>query len=143
MTKSRAQQIPIVLFLLVTWIGYPAIANAQSASSNDIASRADLDKDGAIDRSELIQLREGIFERMDRNDDEIISITDRPQRAGGARFDDALENLQTQFDVDGDRQISRNELIGAASPTFGAGDIDGDGTLSADEIATLRRARDR
>ena len=46
-----------------------------------------------------------------------------------------------ELDMDGDGQITKDEMEGQAAARFGSADTDGDGKLSADEMAGHMRAR--
>lgn len=56
----------------------------------------------------------------------------------GGRFDDAFGQMQSQFDANKDRRVSRAEMLDSPSPSFVAGDVNADRVLSQDEIAALR-----
>ena len=142
-TRPGIRQVSIVLSAWVGMLIVPFAANAQAGDAGAMLNRADLNRDGAISRSEIVQLREQVFQRMDRNSDGYVDPEDRPSSFGGSRFDDAFQNLQGQFDTNGDRQISKSELIEAPSPAFDAGDLDDDGILSASEITSLRQGQPR
>lgn len=136
--QTWVRNASINCFALALLSSVPLAANAQSGGADEMLNRADLNRDGAISRSEIVQLREQVFKRMDRNSDGYVDPKDRPSRMGASRFDDAFQSLQIRFDNDGDQQISRSELIEAPSPAFDVADLDGDGVLSAAEMTALR-----
>lgn len=119
---------------------WPSLAAAQGRDPVEMFAVADANNDGAISWSEVLAVRTQNFERLDRNNDGYISARDRPRGPFGARFDEAFAQVQTQFDANSDRRVSRPEMIDAPAPAFTRGDVDGDGVLSAGELSALRIA---
>lgn len=114
----------------------PALAQSGPAGMQQMLERADANKDGAVTRTELIDSRVNTFERLDRNEDGVVSSKDRP-RLGGGRFDTAVSRLSAQFDANEDGELTRAEFVDGPTTGFDAGDVNGDDILSADEIANL------
>ena len=113
-------------------------ALAQEMDPEELIARADTNDDGDISWEEVTALRSDSFDRLDRNDDGVVSSDDSPARPFAARFDEALERLQVDFDADRDGQITKDEMMDAPAPAFENGDANGDGILTAEEMATLR-----
>jgi hypothetical protein len=113
-------------------------AAAQNRDPLEMLAEADANNDGAISWSEVVALRTQNFNRLDRNSDGVISASDRPRGPFGARFDEAFAQVQSQYDVNSDRRITRAEMIGAPAPAFTQGDTNNDGILSAEELSVLR-----
>jgi len=118
----------------------PSVAAAQARDPLQLISEADANGDGAVSWPEVIAMRTQTFARLDRNKDGVISATDRPRGAFGARFDQAFASVKSQFDANGDNKVSRSEMVDAPSPIFDRGDANGDRVLSAEEFAALRSA---
>lgn len=116
----------------------PKPAIAQQPGPEEMMARADANGDGDISWDEVMTLRTQSFERLDRNDDGVVSVDDRPRGPMAGRFDTGLARVQVQFDADGDGEVTRDEMLGAPAPLFEQGDIDGDGVLTGDEMAALR-----
>ena len=102
-----------------------------------------LERDDAISWSEITILREQVFERMDRNGDGVLSDQDQPAQSTGIQYGSALDNLRSQFDENGDREVSKQELLEAPSAAFSFGDSNGDGFLSEAEMGATRVLNDR
>lgn len=117
-----------------------APGHAQSQDQmRQLLERADTNGDGDITRAEFDRVRAEMFARLDRNGDGNVDSKDRP-RMFGDRFDQAYRTLAV-LDTDGNRRISRAELINGEAPAFVAGDANGDNILSRTEIASLRSPR--
>ncbi|AZO67273.1 MULTISPECIES: EF-hand domain-containing protein [unclassified Mesorhizobium] len=108
-----------------------------------ILQRLDTNGDGAISRDEMLAARERMFTKLDRNGDGVIgekeiegardAIIDRAD-AAQAR----LGNRWRRMDTNGDGKVSEVEFRNRM-PLFDLADRNGDGTLSADEIAAVRK----
>lgn len=134
----HALLLPAITGLAV--LATPARAQSAALGPEDMLTRADANGDGDVAWDEVVGLRTQIFDRLDRDGDGVINQNDRPPRALAARFDRAFATVKTQFDADGDAEVTRNELINGPAPLFEAGDVDGDTVLSAEEIAALSSA---
>jgi hypothetical protein len=113
-------------------------AFAQNRDPVQLLAEADANDDGAVSWSEVVALRTRNFERLDRNRDGFIAANDRPRGLYAGRFDEAFAQVQSQFDANADRRVSRSEMINAPSPAFDQGDVDGNRVLSAQELRVLR-----
>lgn len=116
-------------------------ADAQQGDSEAMTARADANGDGDITWEEMTALRAQTFARLDRNGDGVVNSGDSPPRPFSGRFNNALQTLQADFDVDGNGEIVESEFMAAPAPMFEAGDTNGDSVLSAEEISALRGAR--
>lgn len=113
-------------------------AGAASAQSMERLSQADANGDGSISWQEMVDMRAGIFERLDRNGNGVADADDSPRFGPGkSRFDDAFGQMKN-FDTNGDGRITKSEMLDAPSPLFEKGDTNNDKVLSADELAALR-----
>lgn len=103
----------------------------------DILAAMDANGDGAVTRAEARAARETLFQRLDADDDGLVSQTEREamrqgQRQGGGR------GMGANADADGDGSISRAEFLNQRYRGFDRADTNADGTVSAEEIAALR-----
>ena len=118
-------------------------AAAQDMPGQRILQRLDTNGDGAISKDEILAGRERLFTRLDRNGDGVIddneietarqAMEDRAQ-AAEARLGNRLRRMARN----GAGQVTENEFQ-ASTPLFDLADRNGDGKLSADEIAAVRR----
>lgn len=116
-------------------------AEAQDALGNrrlheEELRRLDTNRDGMISRSEW-RGDLATFDRLDRNDDGVLSQADRGSRSGKNR---ANKN-NTRFkgmDRNGDGMISRGEWRGNDT-SFRRHDRNGDGILSREEVRAGKR----
>ena len=115
-----------------------AQANGNNDNQSEMIARADADGDGDITWDEVTALRVKTFDRLDRNNDGVVNANDRPPRRFAARFNDALEKLQKDFDSDRDGEITEEEMLNAPAPMFAQGDANDDGVLTSEEMAALR-----
>ena len=142
MTKFKLNRLEILIAAsFATLVATTGQALAQSPDADELISRADLNGDGDISWEEVLDMRANSFERLDRNSDGVVSKDDSPARPFAARFNEALERLQADFDTDRDGEITKEEMMSAPAPLFEQGDIDGDDVLTADEMAAVREER--
>ena len=113
-------------------------AIAQSPDREKMIARADTNGDGNISWEEVIKLRTEAFNRLDRNKDGVVNQDDSPVRPFAARFNEAFETLQSDFDSDRDGEITKEEMLTAPAPIFEKGDLNDDDLLSAEELRTLQ-----
>lgn len=119
-------------FMLSAW------AQEGGEDFQQMLSRADANGDGAVTRTELVASRQNIFDRLDRNEDGVVSSKDRPPPLARKRFDRAFSQLSAQFDADSNGILTHDEFVGGPTPGFDVGDVDGDNMLSAEEISNLK-----
>ncbi|MFN3229571.1 MAG: EF-hand domain-containing protein [Asticcacaulis sp.] len=132
-TKHYSEQLALIAALAVLFG-----TSAATAQSLDRLSEADANKDGNITWSEVMAMRTGIFERLDRNTDGFVDNKDSPSFGPGkSRFQDAFEKVKS-FDANGDGRVSRKELLNAPPTVFAEGDTNGDKILSSKELSALR-----
>jgi len=118
-------------------------AAAQDMPGQRILQRLDTNGDGAISKDEMLAARERLFKRLDRNGDGVIDENEI-ETARQAIDDRALAaeahlgNRWRRMDKNGDGKVTENEFQ-ASTPLFDLADRDGDGRLSADEIAAIRK----
>ena len=129
---------PIVLLgtaLIVATTGMSVLAQAGPAGrGGDRMAQLDINKDGAIDRSEAAKAPKLLehFDRMDANKDGRISAEERPQRGrDGGRGGDRM----AQLDANQDGAIDRSEAAKAPKllEHFDRMDANKDGRISAEE----------
>ena len=110
---------------------------AQEASPLERLIEADANEDGDVSWEEVVGMRETMFSRLDRNEDEFVDGEDRGPFGFRDRFRQAVEEVTARFDANGDDRVSKSELVDAPAPLFEEGDTNDDDVLSADEIAAL------
>lgn len=116
-----------------------ACAPAQGQRADALLQNADADRDGSITRVEFRASRATQFERLDRDGDGVVRLSDMPRLATSNRPEArALRTLITRADGNGDGRVTRAEFVDGPSPLFDVADRDRDGRLSAQEIAAIR-----
>lgn len=125
-------------FALVASAMIFASTSAAFAQSAERLAEADTNGDGDIAWQEVIDMRAGIFERLDRNGDGVADSNDSP-RVGPAKakYQEAFQKMK-EFDANGDGRITSAEMLGSPGPLFEKGDTNGDKILSAAELTALR-----
>ena len=123
---------------------HPAAANAQRGQRDptQLLERADANGDGRITRSEYVDARARMFDRLDRNQNGIIDKDDMPKRRLARRSGSGqrLEQAKDMMDVDGDGRVTRVEFVDGPAPMFDRADTDRDGIVNQTELAALRQA---
>ncbi|MEL6828789.1 MAG: hypothetical protein AAFO63_01500 [Pseudomonadota bacterium] len=132
------ERVSALAVMLVCVSLFADAAEAQSADRASMIERADTNQDGDIAWSEVTAMRSQAFAQLDRNGDGVINTQDSPPRAFAGRFNEALERVQADFDSDRDGEITQDEMFNAPAPMFEAGDTDGNGVLTAQEMAALQ-----
>ncbi|WP_395443874.1 EF-hand domain-containing protein [Caulobacter sp. UC70_42] len=83
--------------------------------------------------------RSAQFERLDRNGDGVVTLSEFPRLAKSSRPKaKALKAVITHADQDGDGRVTRPEFVDGPAPLFDRADRDHDGRLSRDEVAAVR-----
>lgn len=101
-------------------------------------ARADANNDGNITREEFLAGPTQRFDRMDANDDGVISQAERPQRRERA---DGERRERPNFDANNDRQISRSEFTAMGAGMFERLDANSDGRITREEADAARSHR--
>lgn len=116
-------------------------AQAQDIQGQGILQRVDINRDGAVSRSEMTAARQRLWYRLDVNGDglfdrdEIESARQAVEaRAGTVEARLGLRRL----DSNNDGKVSEQEFVGSM-PMFDLADRNSDGKLSADEVASVRK----
>lgn len=137
------------LLLLSLFAFFPAQSVAQVTGSRaDLIARmdqADSNQDGAITRAELIDWRKANFMRFDRNGDGVLSDSDIPRFVRGTSIGAQFDELKTQFDINRDGRVTRDEFIGAPTVLFDAVDANRDNIVTRAErdaaVATAKASK--
>ena len=122
-------------------LGIPVSAAAATPFAIKLAfARFDWNGDGKLDPAELAAIAGERFQRIDRNRDGLLS---REEFLAG-RAAGAAERATADFarmDANRDGEVSRVEFVGDRQRQLIAlGDSDGDGLISADELARIAAA---
>jgi Ca2+-binding EF-hand superfamily protein len=101
---------------------------------------ADANNDGNITREEFLARPMQHFDRLDANDDGVISADERPQRPerqaqSGERRE---RGGRASPDTDGDRQVSRAEFAAMGARMFERLDANSDGRVTREEAQAAR-----
>ncbi len=97
---------------------------------------ADANNDGNITREEFLARPNQMFDRLDANNDGVISADERPQR--GERGE---RGERPNRDANGDGQISRAEFAAMGASMFDRLDANNDGRVTREEAEAARPHR--
>ena len=113
-------------------------AQAGSRTSGAALDKADTNHDGYITGEEFKASRSVQFDRLDRNDDGVVALSEFPRLAKSNRSKaQTLKAVITHADRDGDGRVTRAEFVDGPAPLFDRIDRDQDGRLSRAEVAAL------
>jgi Ca2+-binding EF-hand superfamily protein len=105
-------------------------------------ARADANNDGNITRDEFLARPTQMFERLDADNDGVISEAERPQRRErGERQARGERRERPNFDANNDRQISRDEFAAMGASMFDRLDANNDGRVTRAEAEAARPQR--
>ena len=131
--KSLTLSIACLVLLIA-----PA-AEASARSPGSALDKADADHDGYVTREELKAARSAQFDRLDRNGDGVVTLSEFPRLARSKRAKaQALKAVINRADHDGDGRVTRTEFVDGPSALFDRADRDHDGRLSREEAAAVR-----
>lgn len=140
--KNISSFLLIFAFAMLMGI-WPALALAADSDSANESSlfiqRFDKNDDGVVSIDEFPG-PERHFDRLDSNGDGAIDADEAPQRPPRHRPDP--KELMTDFDEDGDGQLSLEEFPGP-DHHFERLDSDGDGVLTSEELLAGRPGHNR
>jgi hypothetical protein len=103
--------------------------------------RADANNDGNVTRDEFLARPTQMFDRLDANDDGVISTAERPQRRERADGEQRQRPERVNPDANGDNQISRSEFAAMSSGMFERLDANSDGRVTREEAEAARPHR--
>lgn len=134
----------LVLLSFIAFFPAQGVAQVTGSRADLIArmDQADSNQDGAITRAELIDWRKANFMRFDRNGDGVLSDSDIPRFVRGTSIGAQFDDLKTQFDINRDGRVTRDEFIGAPTVLFDAADANRDNIVTrAERDAAVANAK--
>lgn len=102
---------------------------------------ADANNDGNITRDEFLARPVAMFDRMDANDDGVISTAERPQRRERPEGERAERRDRPNPDTDGNGSISRAEFAAMGASMFDRLDANNDNRVTREEAQAGRSHR--
>ena len=112
----------------------------QPARFGERLKEMDANKDGVITLDEFLARRDPSFARFDKNGDGVID-RDEFEAAAKESADYWVKRFIRRFDADRDGRISKDEFAKARRERFAMRDLDGDGSVGAEDLPP--RARER
>lgn len=130
---------PIARLAIAAFLAGATPALAQDAKQieqvTNLLKEADANEDGKTTRAELDAHRADMFDKLDRNNDGIVSEADKPRlRIPRKKFNEAYDKVVPKFDKDGDGTLSKAEWNTQEVDIFELLDANGDGAIAASEI---------
>jgi Ca2+-binding EF-hand superfamily protein len=100
---------------------------------------ADANNDGNITREEFLARPTQMFDRLDADDDGVISASERPQRR--ERGERGERPARVNPDTNNDGQLSRAEYAAMGATMFERLDANNDGRVTQEEATAARQHR--
>ena len=114
-------------------------AHAASRAPGAALDKADANRDGYVTRDEFRASRVAQFERLDRNNDGVMTLSDFPRLAkSNRRKAQTLKTVISHADRDVDGRVTRAEFVDGPAPLFDRADRDHDDRLSREEVTAAR-----
>lgn len=114
-------------------------AQAASRTPGTALDKADANHDGYVTRDEFKASRAARFNRLDRNDDGVVSLSEFSRLAKSNRSKaQMLKAVITHADRDGDGRVTHAEFVEGPAQLFDRADRDQDDRLSRQEVTALR-----
>ncbi|WP_222873681.1 EF-hand domain-containing protein [Hankyongella ginsenosidimutans] len=117
----------------------PALAEDAPTPPKGLHRHIDTNSDGKIDRTENDALEARMFQRLDRNQDGVLSAADAPPPVPSPQ--DRFAQMVKEADTDGDGVVSLNEFKAKGNARFDSLDADKNGVLTADERPNREKFR--
>ena len=136
---------PVILLVGVALVGSaaaPAFAQNKSPEDDDTRrprqenrmDRADSDGDGALSFEEFAAAGPDFFSEADSDGDGTITANELVDRMLRQRLMDRAERMIARFDVDGDGQLTTDEIEERQQKMFALMDVDNSGSIEEDEM---------
>lgn len=133
------RSLALVASMAISATPYPALAQDGARMAEQLR-QADGNNDGAVSRPELLTYRAGQFDRLDRDDDGVLSESDMPRFA---KIREAIEARIGAFDTNGDGRITRAEFTDGPTIAFDRADTNSDGLVTTAELNAARTVLER
>lgn len=122
-------------FASMALAGAPAALAQDGSRMMDQMAKADTNHDGTISKNEFLTYRAKQFDRLDRDDNGVLSDSDLPRMA---RIADMIKQRTAGMDADGNGVISRAEFTNGPTTTFDMADSNKDGLVTTAELQSAR-----
>ena len=134
MTTFRKTTIALMaVAVTLTGAGY-ALADERGPRGAERFERLDADSSGSVTFAEFSAPMMERFNRADADDDGVVSAEEIAAAIEGRRAERMAERLIERFDIDGDDQVSADELVNRQEKMFALMDRDDSGAVTEDEL---------
>jgi len=121
--------------LLLSAVGAQAApTNADTAQFADRIKGADTNHDKSVTRAELISYRAANFDKLDRDNNGVLTGNDLPSFARASGRAAEFNKILTDFDLNHDGHVSRDEFVQGPTIMFDTLDLNHNGIIEPSEF---------
>jgi len=113
----------------------PAAQAQDGSRMMDQMAKADTDRDGNVSKTEFLTYRAQQFDRLDRDDNDVLTDDDLPRMA---RIAEMIKQRTAGMDADGNGMITRAEFTNGPTTAFDMADANNDGVVATAELQAAR-----
>ncbi|MXO71861.1 EF-hand domain-containing protein [Alteraurantiacibacter buctensis] len=124
------------LTLVTLAVAVAPIAQAQDGSRMmEQMAKADSNRDGNVSKAEFLTYRAQQFDRLDRDDNGVLSDSDLPRMA---RIAEMIRQHTAAMDADGNGVVTRSEFANGPTTAFDMADTNKDNVVTTSELQVAR-----
>jgi len=123
----------LAAIVTVTGAGY-AMADERGPRGAERFERLDADSSGSVTFAEFSAPMLERFNEADADDNGVVTAEEIAAALEGRRAERMAERMIERFDIDGDEQVSADELVNRQEKMFALMDRDDSGAVTEDEL---------